>query len=451
LIALVTVCSFEALGITTAMPSATEDLNGQRWYGFAFACLMLGQLIGTALSGVEIDAVGPKRAFHLGLGFLLVGLVAGTLAPHISVLLLSRFLVGLGAGGLFTVSYASVGLGYPEAMRSKVLAATSSAWVVPGLVGPVIAGWVTDVWTWRAVFAGVIPIAIVAGFVVSPVLTFGSPESSSPVEGQDRLAQFWSMTGQRRVWLSVLMAVGAATIAVGFQQALVRGAAIAAVGLCLIGFTIRQGLLPADIMKAGRGLSATILSTGFLIAAYSGTESFLPLALQRLRGMSPGAAGVGISIGSVLWFVGSWAHGRNPQRLQRLGVARGAMMILALGIMAVGALAWPPFPLALTFVAWGVAAFGMGLIYNLCAERPFQLVETDRIGVASAAVQTANSLLSSIITGAGGAVVAWLGTPRANGDVDITGRGIAWVSVICLASLAVTFLCIPRMLQPNES
>jgi MFS family permease len=52
---------------------------------------------------------------------------------------LSRGIQGFGAGLLTSVALVCVGRRYPEAVKPRMLAVFSSAWVVPGLIGPLLA------------------------------------------------------------------------------------------------------------------------------------------------------------------------------------------------------------------------------------------------------------------------------------------------------------------------
>ena len=65
------------------------------------------------------------------------------------------------------IAYASVARGYPPALRSRVFAIFSTAWVVPGLIGPAMSSAIAGALGWRAVFLALLPIvAVVLGAIV---------------------------------------------------------------------------------------------------------------------------------------------------------------------------------------------------------------------------------------------------------------------------------------------
>ncbi len=448
------------------MPVAVRELNGERWYGATFSLLMLGQLVGTAALGNTIDSRGPVSGFVAGLGALIGGLVLGGSAGQISILLVSRFLVGIGAGAIFTVGFATVGLGYPDAIRPRVNAAVSSAWVLPGLVGPGLSGWLTDRYTWRLALFGVIPIAVIAGAIVMPALprkvhavrevvgqVVGEVVGSDTNNATPVVAPpdpFWRLSQRRRTAFGVMVSAGIGLVLSGLQTMTGRNGStgigwmlVLAGGGLMLG-ALRGGLLPRATFRASNGLGATVAATGLLIAGYSGAEAFLPLALQRLRGLTSAQAGLALSLAAVSWSIGSWVHGRRPATLRVGRNAPIAVVVVATGVMAAALLAWSAFPLWAMLVFWGAGAFGMGLVFNLLSERPFQLVETNRIGIVSSAVQIANALGAAISSGIGGALVARFGTEDASGKVVATATGTSLAFGFSAACLAVCALIIGR-------
>ncbi len=90
------------------------------------------------------------------------------LAPSMPVLLAGRALQGLGGGAINTALYASVSLAYPDALRPRMMALLSSAWILPTLIRPAMAGLIADASTWRAVFLGIVPFLIVLVILIAP-------------------------------------------------------------------------------------------------------------------------------------------------------------------------------------------------------------------------------------------------------------------------------------------
>src|SRR5207248_11221286 len=124
-------------------------------------------LVGAIGGGELADRRSPARAGQLALAVFAVGLLVAGSAPGWPMLLVGRALQGLGAGGLGTLAYLAVARGYPEPLRPRLLALLSTAWVLPALIGPAVAGVVAEHATWRLVFLGIVaPVAAGAVFLV---------------------------------------------------------------------------------------------------------------------------------------------------------------------------------------------------------------------------------------------------------------------------------------------
>ena len=160
----VTLAGFEALGVSAAMPRVASDLGGRRLYGIAIGAFMLGQLATIPVAGAMADRNRPRLAYALGLASFAGGLVLAAVAPSMVIVVVARTVAGLGAGALSAVNFATIGRAYPEAIRSRMFAVVSSAWVIPGAVGPAASGWVADHLGWRWVFAGLLPLFPVIGW-----------------------------------------------------------------------------------------------------------------------------------------------------------------------------------------------------------------------------------------------------------------------------------------------
>ncbi len=93
--------------------------------------------------------------------------IAGT-AADMPVLVAGRVVQGFGAGSVPAAAYVAIGRAYPERLRPRMFATLSTAWVVPGLVGPALAAQVASHVGWRWVFLGLLPLVAVSCAVTVP-------------------------------------------------------------------------------------------------------------------------------------------------------------------------------------------------------------------------------------------------------------------------------------------
>jgi len=139
---------------------------------------MLATIVGLILAGDEADRNGPARPFMFGVSLFVLGLVLAGTATSMLTFVLSRGVQGLGAGIIASVAYVCLGRGYPEQVKPRMIAVLASAWVVPGLVGPALAGIVADFAGWRWVFLGLIPVLPLATILVLPALKRLTPSTA---------------------------------------------------------------------------------------------------------------------------------------------------------------------------------------------------------------------------------------------------------------------------------
>ena len=309
LVLTVTFIASEALAVVTVMPLVAHDLKGLELYGWVFTSFQLASLVGIVVAGRDADRHGPARPYVAGLVLFSAGLLVAGLAPSMWVLVGGRCLQGLGAGAIPAVAYVAIGRSLREVQRARMMAVLSTAWVVPGIVGPGVAAAVAHLAGWRWVFLGLIPLVAVAGPIAVPaLLRLGRPDAVPADE--------------HRVADAVRTAVGAALIlaALGSRDLLVGlglAALAAVVGLAPCGACSRPGTL-----RGARGLPATILSRGLLTFAFFGADAYVTLTITTVRHHGTLMAGAVVTASTLAWTAGSWLQAQL--NLQWEGCPSGA-------------------------------------------------------------------------------------------------------------------------------
>lgn len=199
LVMTITLVAFEALAVATVMPVVARELGGLDLYGWVFSAFFLGDLIGIVVVGGLIDRGGLVRPLAGGLVLFSIGLVIGGLAPSMGVLVLGRFLQGLGAGAIPPTAYVVIGRSFPDELRPRMFATLSTAWVLPGVIGPAIAGGIAQLTSWRVVFLGLLPLIAVAAAITLPAIRRAVPTAprtagSAPIRRQPTAS--WPCAGE---------------------------------------------------------------------------------------------------------------------------------------------------------------------------------------------------------------------------------------------------------------
>lgn len=416
----VAVGAFEALAVGTVLPAVNAELDDVRRYGLVFSAFMLTNLIGVIVGGRQADDAPAERVFIAGTAVFSVGLVVTGLAPSMLVVALGRGLQGLGAGVVSGLSMYAVRRCYEEAARPRMLALLSTAYVVPGLVGPLVAAGVTEFAGWRWVFLGLSPLMPIAALLAIPVLRITSLDDA---ERSERSAGPVA---------SLVVAVTCALVA----QSVTYGPVVWTTGALalVVGAIALRRTLPPGVIRFSAGQPAAVAFILLAAVAYFTTEAFLPLSLTSVHAASILGAGLVLSAGTVTWNVGVWVQARlvrvrSPRSLLIMGGAALSVGIGATGwVMTTAAL-----PLWLAPVAWAVVAFGMGMTSSTATLIVLEWAPEGGEGRASGLAQFANLLGGAVGTGVAGLAV---GTSAGGGSI------VGSVQVVVLLATGAALLTV---------
>lgn len=331
LVVTVTLFASEALAVATVMPKVAEDL-GRSGYGAAFSAFFVGSMLGVLFGGPSADRWGPARPFAVAATSFAIGLLVSGTAPVMAVLVAGRVMQGIGSGATTPVVYSVIGRAYPESARVRMFAVISTAWVLPGVLGPGLAGLVAEHAGWRAVFLGLLPLVAVAVLVTLPALMGVSP---APNASRTSLVP--------------------------------RG--VAAVAL--------------RALRLRPGLPAAVAIRGLLTCAFSGVDVFLPLAITAVRGRSVLFASVAVTLTTLVWTMGAWLADRLIPKFGAPPLVRLGLGVMAIGIVGETLLLAPSVPMIAGLIGAALAGLGIGLAYSPLSALVLEVAEPGREGSAS--------------------------------------------------------------------
>lgn len=438
----ITLVAAEALAVTTAMPIVARELGGLELYGAVFSAFFLGSLIGITIAGGLIDERGIVVPFVLGLVLFAIGLLISGLAPTMPTIVLGRFIQGVGGGAIPPVAYVAIGRSLPDRLRPGMFATLSGAWVIPGLIGPAIAGFVAETWSWRVVFLGLLPLILVAGTMATRAMR-SIPAHPPEPDGTPVMARSgWT----RRYALAIGTALGTGILTTGLLQAdLVIIVSMAAAGLLIAGYSFRQ-LTPEGTLRLARGYPSAVLLRGVLTFAFFTVDANVTLLLQEVRGWSALAAGVALSVPTLSWSFGAWYQSRHSARIGPERFVRYGFPMVAIGMAGVALALFEPIPAWVVLPFFGIAGLGMGLAYSQFAIIVLRDAPRVAQGSATSAITLADALGTALGTGIAGALIA-VGV-RANAGVG-PGLGAAIAMGVIVAVFG--FGAAPRLWRTGES
>jgi MFS family permease len=416
---------FETLGavhiliVATVMPAVLRDLGDLPLYGWAFVAAALGTIGAIPIVGAAMERFGT-RSLIVGTAVLyVVGLVGAALAPTMLALVVARFVQGVASGAAYALSIGTVATTLPPSIRPRVLALLATSWLLPALLGPAIGGFLAGTVGWRWAFIVPLPLLAVSMVMLWPtVLTSENPDAERAPIGRT----LWLMLG-----IALLLGglSGNDALSVG---ALVVGGIIALVALA--------GIMPAGTIAARPVVPAAALCAFLLSLGFAAIDSYVPLMLTDVRGLSVQAAALTIVVGACTWAAGSWwqshvAGRRSPGGLVTLGAVSFAAGIAIATFVLHGAFVW------LILAAWAAAGFGMGVAWPTI---PLAVMNVATPG--SEARELSPALLMDMVgvsigAGLGGAAITRV---ESAGGTLTTGLSIAFaiaaVAIVILAALA---------------
>lgn len=317
---------FMGSALNLAIPDLGKDLNDNvlmlNWVITSFLLVSAAFLLPF---GRLADMYGRRRIFLFGLGgFALSSCLCG-LANSLSLLLVFRFLQGLGATAIFSTGMAILTAAFPAEQRGRVLGLNAAAVYVGLTIGPVMGGYITHFLGWRSIFFLVFLIGGLAMWVAYQWL----PDDWAPPPEGSR----YDFTGAIIIALSIMALIyGTSTITTDVIGPWIAGAGC----LGLVGFVRHQSRVESPLLdiRALKGNVTFVFANLAALINYMATFStgyLLSLYLQIVRNLGPGEAGTILLIQPLVMAMLSPLAGKLSDRFQPRIVSSVGMLITAVG------------------------------------------------------------------------------------------------------------------------
>ncbi|MFD2131181.1 MFS transporter [Pseudogracilibacillus auburnensis] len=418
---------FEGLAVTTVAPVIAGDLQGLHLFGWIFSAYLLAQIIGTLVIGREIDRRGPALLFTAAIIIFTIGLVVAAIANDMYVLIGSRAVQGFGAGAMFTCIYTAISISYPDELRPKILGALGTAYVLPSMLGPYVAGVIAQQLSWRFVFWGVLPFLFLAVLL------------SLPAFRKLKMPSFQERNETGVIGLSVLLAIGTGLFLSGLGMLpKIVGMVLLFVGLALMVHPLRK-LLPKGTFTFRAGLPSLIASRGLFFAAYVFTQNFLVLALTDTKGVTADRAGLIVASAALSWCIIAILQARWDAADKGRGRQKRIITGILLMITGIAIMAWiPAVNIVMAVLGEVITGIGIGLAHTTSGTVAFALAKEGESGQVSGSLQFADSFTPGVAIGIGGAIIAMSQTGGMSLEMGITIAMVFNLSLIVLSLFAST-------------
>ena len=345
-------------GFSTVLgPAFVQDIgiayNNTTWTALAQA---MSTAACAPILGKVGDLIGRKKTLLSGIAVYSLGNILSALANSLGLMLIARFVVGVGTAAMGPVILAYIATEFPQDKIAKgfsLYMLLSSASVI---IGPTIGGWIVSAYGWRSMLW--VCVAICAGVFAGCILTFQKqPSGKKPlqdfdVSGAVLILVFFSLLlcipafGQNFGWLSApfLIALCAAIVSL--------------LGLVVTERKAVQPILPGGFLKRSvfvLSVLALFLTQGLLQANMTSTIVFVNYTQPdhaAVSGYAISVMYVGMSLGAVI--LGPLADKFTPKK-----ILLGSFLLTGLGcgILLLFTEATSAF---LLMASLGVLGFGLG-------------------------------------------------------------------------------------------
>jgi len=324
------------VGLPAIGRSLGADAGALQWVVNAYLLPLSALLL---LGGAAGDRFGRRRLLIAGTALFALASLGCALAPGLSVLLVSRFIQGMGAAMLMPNSLAILGATFTGEAKGRAIGIWAATGAAMGALGPVLGGWLIDLGSWRAIFLLNLPLA--GGAILLAWRYVPRDEDHGEQQPLD-----WTGGLLATVGLGAL--TWALTVGSGRNGWSAGAVGMTAVGLALLALFVfvegRRGdraMMPLALF-ASRSFVGLTLLTLFLYGALGGLFVLIPYVLIEAAHYSGTAAGAALVPLPLVLSVLSPPMGglagrigpRLPLAIGPLVVAAGFLLALRIGATA---------------------------------------------------------------------------------------------------------------------
>ncbi|MGO8946476.1 MAG: MFS transporter [Ktedonobacterales bacterium] len=374
--------------VILALPNMLQDLHSNL---VRMTWVIIGYLlVNTVLLltfGRMADMFGRVRLYNLGFVVFTVGSVLCGLAQSDTMLIASRFIQGAGGAMLAANGMAIITEVFPAEQRGQAMGFNAVTWGLGSMLGPVLGGIILAFSSWRWIFLVNLPIGIVATLAAYLLLHDTAPTPKG--ERFDLVGALLFSVGLVALLLGITGGIGPGWISPGILTLFAISLA------CLVAFVIRERHVAYPMLDlhlfdnhqyafsvaAAALQSLSVFAVNFLLIFY----------LQGVRGYSPLIAALLILPLPVVTSIvgplsGRWADRRGGTMPATMGLVVQCTALLLLVFLR------PATPYVVLGVALALLGLGGGLFWSPNTSITMGAAPRNRLGVASATLNTMRNL-----------------------------------------------------------
>ncbi|MEU3186163.1 MDR family MFS transporter [Streptomyces sp. NPDC006923] len=391
--------------VANALPRIIADLGAsQSSYTWVVTAELLAMTATVPLWGKLSDLYNKKLLLQLSLAMFVVGSLLAGFSQGVGLLIFSRVVQGIGAGGLTALAQVVMAAVIPPRRLGKYAGIFGAVFAVGTVAGPLVGGVLVDTsWLgWRWCFFIGVPFALAAILLLQRTLRLPTIRREVKIDflgafllvaGVCALLVWTSLAGNRFDWAS-------------WQTAALTGTgAVLLVAAVFVESRVPEPIIPLTIFR-NRTVSLTTIASLLVGVAMFGGTVFLSQYFQIALGKSPTVAGL-MSLPMILGLlVSSTVAGQIISATGKWKiylVAGGVIMTAGLGLLATID-ADTGFGLLSLYMA--VLGIGVGLLMQNLVLAAQNDVPATELGAATSVLSFFRSMGGTIGTSVLGAVLA---------------------------------------------
>lgn len=383
--------------LTVALPAVGREFHTDAatlsWITTAY---LLASVVCFVPFGRLADLYGRRRLFTIGVVWFVLASVACALAPSTAVLLVCRVLQGVASAMIFSNGVAMLTAVAPPELRGRLLGVTVAC-VYTGLsLGPIIGGVLTQVFGWRSVFLGTVPLGFATFVLAAWYLPGGADAPRAETGAAERADGIDAVSVALYAAMFIGFAIGLSLVPAPPSPWLIAAGLAAGAAFAFRSLRVRSPVLDVRLFQTNRVFTLSSLAALLNYAAGSPSAFLVSLSLQYLKGMTPVHAGAVLIAQPATQAVISPAAGWLSERIEPRTVASIGMAMTAGGLAALAA-APPGAPVSYVAAALIVMGAGFGLFSSPNTNAIMSSVPPRIYGVAAGVTSTvriAGQLLS---------------------------------------------------------
>ena len=293
---------------------------------------LMASVMFVLIFGSLADVFGKKKIFLVGILVLCFSSIFVAFANSGTVLMLGRFLQGVGAAMLYATQTALVSSVYPAKERGKAIGITLSAVYLGLAVGPSLGGVIMEYLSWRLNFVLHLPLALIILVLLHKV----------PNDSESRLLEEFKFdkTGASLYMASIVLLCFGVSSLPNSNSLVLLSLFLITVAL-FVSHSLKHSfpIWNLRIFRNNKMLTKSCLASYMMYSATYSNVVILSLYLQDLKQLSASQAGLIMSLQPATMAILSSVSGKlsdviEPRLLATLGMLIASCSLFALSILA---------------------------------------------------------------------------------------------------------------------